>query len=85
MPELFDLITTDQTMPKMTGAALAKKCISIKPGIPIILLTGFSETVTLDKIKEIGIREYITKPVDARSLGEKVRLVLDRENEQPSG
>jgi CheY-like chemotaxis protein len=45
-PGRFDLLMTDMTMPGMTGLELAKECLRIRPGLPVILCTGFSEMVT---------------------------------------
>lgn len=73
----FDLVITDQTMPKLTGADLAKELMKIQPNIPVILITGYSEVVTPEKAKSIGIREYIRKPASTFYLAKKIRAVLD--------
>ncbi|MBW1796685.1 MAG: response regulator, partial [Deltaproteobacteria bacterium] len=54
-PDRFDLVITDQTMPNMTGVELAKELMRIRPDIPIILITGFSEIVPPEKAKKMGI------------------------------
>ena len=76
-PENFDLVITDMTMPKMTGDRLAIELMGIRPGIPIILCTGFSERITGEKAKEIGIRKFVMKPLLMNDLAEAVREVLD--------
>jgi len=76
-PENFDLVITDMTMPKMTGDRLATELLGIRPGIPIILCTGFSERITGEKAKEIGIRKFVMKPLLMNDLAEAVREVLD--------
>lgn len=76
-PYGFDLILTDMTMPRMTGLELSKNILSIRSNIPIILLTGFSELVNEKKAKEIGIRDFIMKPVLKRDLARSVRDILD--------
>jgi YesN/AraC family two-component response regulator len=53
-------------MPNMTGAELAQKLTGIRPDIPIIVCTGFSEVMPEEKAKTIGIREYVMKPVVKR-------------------
>ncbi|MFH1010889.1 MAG: PAS domain S-box protein [bacterium] len=78
-PDKFDLIITDQTMPNITGMELADEMMRIRRDIRIILATGFSETVSPDKAKQLGVREYIMKPVAIRELGEIVRRVLDEQ------
>ena len=76
-PEKFDLVITDQTMPNMTGVVLARELMRIRPDIPVILTTGFSEAVTQEKAKNMGMRECIMKPVLASDLGRAIRRVLD--------
>ena len=75
--DMFDLVITDQTMPNITGMELAEEMMRIRPDIPIILATGFSETISPEKAKRLGIREYIMKPVAARELAIITRQVLD--------
>ena len=81
-PDKFDLILTDQTMPNMTGAKLAEKLIEVRPDIPIILFTGFSERITEENAKTIGIRQYVMKPVVRGELARAIRRVLDQEEER---
>jgi two-component system cell cycle sensor histidine kinase/response regulator CckA len=52
-PDKFDLVITHQTMPNMTGATLAGELVRIRPGIPIILCTGFSDVITPEKAKAL--------------------------------
>jgi PAS domain S-box-containing protein len=75
-PNRFDLVITDMTMPNITGVELAKKLMNIRSDIPIILCTGFSETVTQEKAEAVGIREFLLKPLSARDLAETVRKAL---------
>ncbi len=76
-PDKFDIVITDMTMPQMTGDELASKLIKVKPNIPIILCTGFSEQITEEKAKRIGIRAFLLKPVVKRDMAETIRKVLD--------
>jgi DNA-binding NtrC family response regulator len=74
----FDLVITDQTMPKMTGEKLVKSILGIRPDIPIILCTGFSEIIDADEAKALGIREFVMKPFTVREMAEKVRKALGK-------
>jgi len=56
-PDYYQLVITDQTMPKLTGGELAKEILTFRPDIPIILCTGFSEIFTEELAREMGIRE----------------------------
>jgi PAS domain S-box-containing protein len=76
-PRRFDLIITDHTMPEMTGMALAQKMLQVRPDVPIILCTGYSEQVTRDQTREIGIREFLMKPLIMRDLAKTIRMLLD--------
>jgi len=75
-PHAFDLIITDQTMPDMTGFSLAKQCLQLRPDIPIILCTGYSETVSEDQARAAGIRGVLVKPVKLQEFAESVRAAL---------
>ncbi len=76
-PDVFDLVITDMIMPGMTGLELAAIMLEIRPDIPIILSTGFSESITEEKVKSSGIRRLIMKPFSKKSLATAVREVLD--------
>ena len=76
-PLRFDLVITDQAMPSMSGMHLARELLAIRPDIPIILCTGHSATVSPEKAKEAGIKEFLMKPVARHELAHAVRRVLD--------
>ena len=76
-PGAFDLVITDHTMPQMTGAVLAQKLKEIRPDIPVILCTGYSETISQEKAESMGIDGFVMKPLSRNELGETVRRVLD--------
>jgi PAS domain S-box-containing protein len=77
-PHKFDVVITDMTMPGMTGDQLAQKIIAIRHDIPVILCTGYNEHISEQRAKEIGIREFILKPLDMRTLTETIRKVLGK-------
>jgi CheY-like chemotaxis protein len=74
----FDLVITDQTMPKFTGLRLVRKLLKIRPDIPIILSTGHSDAVSPERAKEAGIKEFLMKPLEKRTLAEAIRRVLNK-------
>ncbi|MFC1523839.1 response regulator [Thermodesulfobacteriota bacterium] len=76
-PQAFDLIITDMTMPDMTGVELASKVLLVRPDLPIILCTGFSELVNREQATALGIREFVMKPIKTQELGKMIRKVLD--------
>jgi len=77
-PDKFDLVITDTTMPNMTGIELARKLMEIRSDIPIIICTGFSEKISSDKARAMGIRGYVMKPVVKSELAKRIREVLDQ-------
>ena len=77
-PDSFDLVITDMTMPNMTGSELAQQLMRIRPDIPVILCTGFSEAVTQEKARAIGVKEFIMKPIVQRQIAEAIRRALDK-------
>jgi CheY-like chemotaxis protein len=77
-PQDYDLVITDLTMPNMTGDRLAREILAIRADMPIILCTGFSQVISPDQAKAMGIREMVMKPLTVRNLAETVRRVLDR-------
>ncbi len=76
-PDNFDLVITDMSMPKMSGDKLANELIRIRPDIPILLCTGFSESMTDEKIKSIGIKGFLKKPIVIKDLAQKIQKTLD--------
>ncbi|MFK5951578.1 MAG: ATP-binding protein [Desulfobacterium sp.] len=76
-PMAIDLVITDMTMPVMTGDALAKELIKIRPEIPIILCTGLVLKITGEQLKQMGIIRCIEKPLERSTLATTVRQVLD--------
>ena len=77
-PSSFDLVMTDQTMPQMTGVELARQLREIRPDIPIILCTGYSEAVDAAKAEELNIQAFVMKPFKLREIAETLRTILDK-------
>jgi CheY-like chemotaxis protein len=81
-PSEFDLVMTDQTMPSMTGEDLGKELMRIRPDIPVILCTGYSDLVSSEKAAAMGFRGFIMKPFTLRESAKLVRRVLDENKEK---
>jgi PAS domain S-box-containing protein len=75
-PGAFDLVMTDQTMPRISGAQLAAEMLRLRPGVPILLCTGFSETVHEEEARAQGIAGFVLKPFSIGEIAEKIRSVL---------
>jgi two-component system, cell cycle sensor histidine kinase and response regulator CckA len=76
-PSRFDLVISDLTMPNMTGDKLAMELMRIRADIPVIVCTGYSERLVEEKIKEVGIRAFIMKPILMSRMAKVIREVLD--------
>ncbi len=79
-PDEFDLIVTDMAMPNMSGDILAEKILEIRPDIPIVICTGFSERLNRQRAETLGIKGYLNKPVVKSELTQLVRKLLDSQN-----
>ncbi len=76
-PAAFDLLITDQTMPRLTGSELARKLQTVRPNLPIILCTGYSDTRADGSEGGSAIRAVLMKPFSVREIAEAIRRVLD--------
>lgn len=76
-PDKFDVVITDMIMPKMTGDALARELLKIRPDTPVILCTGYSQCIIEDKAKEIG-GVFLMKPFELYELAKAIRKVLHK-------
>ncbi|MDQ5987606.1 MAG: Sensor histidine kinase RcsC [Syntrophus sp. SKADARSKE-3] len=77
-PERFDLVVTDITMPKMTGIELTQELLHIRPDLPVIGCTGFSEMIDPEKAVQLGMKALIMKPIIQSQLAVVVRRTLDQ-------
>ncbi|MGD0400704.1 MAG: PAS domain S-box protein [Syntrophobacteraceae bacterium] len=76
-PQGFDLVITDMTMPGLRGEELAREIIALRPGMPIILCTGYSELINETQAREMGISEFVMKPYMAANLADTIRKALN--------
>ncbi len=76
-PDAFDLVVTDMTMPGMTGSRMAEEMMAVRPDIPVIVCTGFSERMNKEKAEAMGIKGFLMKPVVKAEMAGTIRSVLD--------
>lgn len=76
-PDRYDIVITDMTMPNLTGDKLALELIRIRHDIPVILCTGYSEAVSEEKAKKIGIKAFVMKPLVRAEIAKKIQGVLE--------
>jgi len=77
-PDRFDAVITDQTMPDMTGDALARRMLQIRPDLPIMLCTGYSSIISEEKAKSLGIKCFTLKPLTKKDFAVLLRKLLDK-------
>ncbi|MGV1099760.1 GAF domain-containing protein [Thiovibrio sp. JS02] len=75
-PESYDLVISDQTMPELSGYDLACKLLAIRPGLPLILITGFSDSVTEAEVSKAGISAFLLKPLSVENLARAIGACL---------
>ncbi|MBI4772694.1 MAG: PAS domain S-box protein [Deltaproteobacteria bacterium] len=76
-PLAFSLVITDLAMPDLPGDQLARKVLKIRPDIPVILCTGYSERISEEKAEMIGIRDVIMKPLVIHKIAKTLRRHLE--------
>ncbi len=76
-PEAFDLVLTDLTMPNLSGFDLVRKCLEVRPDLPIIVCTGCGDSGTLERLKEAGVRGFLRKPFIIKLMAQTIREALD--------
>lgn len=76
-PSKFDVVITDQTMPNLTGIELSRQLLQLRPDVPVVLCTGFSDLVDDKVARKAGIRELVPKPVLCSDLAAAIRRVRD--------
>jgi len=67
-PNLFDVVLTDQEMPKMSGLQLTKKLLEIQPELPVVLATGLSLEVSEENYRDFGLQRFLAKPLNYDQL-----------------
>ncbi len=73
MPERFDVVIVDEMMPDLRGTQLAMRLLKTKDDIPVILMTGHGDMVSIEKVRQSGVRDTLIKPV----MKERLETVLE--------
>ena len=76
-PSEFNLIITDQTMPELSGTEMINKIFEIKPGIPVILCSGYSESINKESALAMGCTRYMEKPTKTKELLKALKDILN--------
>lgn len=71
-PDDFDLIVTDQVMPGLTGVEIAQSMLALRPELPILLITGYSEKISAENAESYGLSGFFPKPINEHLFLDKV-------------
>jgi CheY-like chemotaxis protein len=77
-PDKYDLVLTDQTMPDMTGIELTRELVSLRPDIPVVLITGYRDVVDTESAREAGVKVVVGKPMTRAEIGLAIKQLLTR-------
>jgi CheY-like chemotaxis protein len=77
---VFDAVVTDQTMPDLTGIDLARKILQVRPELPVILCTGYSNIIDEDQALREGVKGFIMKPYSKNEISSALRNSLDKKS-----
>jgi PAS domain S-box-containing protein len=83
-PQLFDMVLTDESMPELTGTALAAEIALLRPDLPIVLMSGFAGAQLQERARALGIREVLRKPLQRKDIAECFRRVLQGSTPTPN-
>ncbi len=80
-PRRYNLVIADQVMPEMSGIDLSRQIHAIRKEQPIIICSGFIDTLPMEQARAFGVREILRKPVSKRELALAIRHALDTPSE----
>jgi PAS domain S-box-containing protein len=75
-PQQFDLVLTDLTMPGLSGLDLTRRLLTLRPTLPVVLVTGYGGAVSLEEVRQRGVRELLRKPFTPQALSEVIKRAL---------
>ena len=75
-PDYFDLIVTDQVMPGLTGVEIAKCILELRPDVPILLITGYSEKISAENAASFGLSGFFPKPINENLFLDKINNLI---------
>ncbi len=67
-PHRFDLLVTDNTMPHMTGLQLIERILVQRPDIPVLMVSGVGESMSIEELRQRGVRRLLSKPYESSEL-----------------
>lgn len=77
-PDDFDLVITDQLMPGLTGIEVSKEILELRPTLPVLLITGYSEKITAENASSFGLSGFFSKPINEDLLLNEISQLVSR-------
>ena len=75
-PDYFDLIVTDQIMPGLTGVEIAQSILELRPDLPVLLVTGYSEKISAENAESFGLSGFFPKPINENLFLDKINNLI---------
>ena len=75
-PDFFDLVVTDQVMPVLTGVEMSRAILELRPNIPIVLITGYSERINEENAESQGLSSFFAKPINEEQFLHTIKDLL---------
>ena len=77
-PDAFDMLVTDNTMPRMSGLHLTAEVHKVRPELPVLMISGLVDRADEDELRALGIDGMLRKPHTSQQLDDAIRAILDR-------
>ena len=81
-PKQYDIALIDYNLPGMDGITLTKKMRIQRPGLPVVLISGYVNNPQKKLQFSVDVDVILTKPIDIDQLNEVVQRILEPESSQ---
>lgn len=82
-PDAFQAVITDLSMPGMSGVEFAREVLKLRPGIPVVMTSGYVRAEDHDAVMASGVRELLLKPNTVEELAEVLHRLLQQTSSSP--
>ena len=77
-PRNFDVVVSDLSMPAMSGVDLARELLRIRPGMPILIASGYVGPADNETARSLGLPDLLLKPNTIEKLGQALHRVIGK-------
>ena len=77
-PRNFDIVVSDLSMPEMSGVDLARELLQIRPGMPILIASGYFGPADNERARSLGLPDLLLKPNTIEKLGQVLHEVIGK-------